>query len=179
MRARLCVTAAVPGVLSNATRTGLPAPPRPAIISRMDTKPRDDLRRIGPGGGRARDSRKPSSKPTRLACEAWNERILGFQGPARRSPTLGDAINAGYRYLEVKCIGGDTHQAVPSTWCGVTEGDAGPRTQTLHALPPVFRSAGLSLQTQLFGRAAARKDFRRRSAVAGRAVMRGELPAHL
>jgi hypothetical protein len=36
--------------------------------------------------------------------------MLGFQGPALPSPALGDALNAGYRYLEVKCLG--THQTV-------------------------------------------------------------------
>ena len=41
----------------------------------------------------------------RLACEAWNKRMLGFQGPAQPSPALGDAINAGFGYLEVKCLG--------------------------------------------------------------------------
>jgi hypothetical protein len=49
----------------------------------------------------------------RLACEAWNMRMLGFQGPAQPSPALGDALNAGYRYLEVKCLGCSTHQTVP------------------------------------------------------------------
>jgi hypothetical protein len=34
----------------------------------------------------------------RLACEAWNKRMLGFQGPAQPSPTLCDAINAGFGY---------------------------------------------------------------------------------
>jgi hypothetical protein len=38
--------------------------------------------------------------------------MLGFQGPAQPSPTLGDAINAGYGYLEVRCLGCDTHQIV-------------------------------------------------------------------
>ena len=38
--------------------------------------------------------------------------MLGFQGPAQPSPTLGDALNAGYRYLEVRCLGCDTHQTV-------------------------------------------------------------------
>jgi hypothetical protein len=38
--------------------------------------------------------------------------MLGFQGPAQPSPALGDAINAGYGYLEVKCLGCDTHQTV-------------------------------------------------------------------
>jgi hypothetical protein len=48
----------------------------------------------------------------RLAVEAWNKRMLGFQGPAQPSPTLGDALNAGYGYLEVRCLGCDTHQTV-------------------------------------------------------------------
>src|SRR5499426_2966095 len=30
-----------------------------------------------------------------LACEAWNKRMLGYQGPAQPSPTIGDAMNAG------------------------------------------------------------------------------------
>ena len=48
----------------------------------------------------------------RLACEAWTARMLGFQGPAQPSPTIGDALNAGYGYLEVRCLGCDTHQTV-------------------------------------------------------------------
>ena len=46
------------------------------------------------------------------AIPAWNKRMLGFQGPAQPSPALGDALNAGYRYLEVKCLGCNTHQTV-------------------------------------------------------------------
>jgi hypothetical protein len=38
--------------------------------------------------------------------------MLGFQGPAQPSPTLGDAINAGFGYLEVKCLGCNTHQTI-------------------------------------------------------------------
>ena len=34
------------------------------------------------------------------------------QGPAQPSPTIGDALNAGYGYLEVRCLGCDTHQTV-------------------------------------------------------------------
>jgi len=48
----------------------------------------------------------------RLACEAWNQRMLGYKGPAQPSPALADALNAGYRYLEVRCLGCDTHQTV-------------------------------------------------------------------
>ncbi|WP_084809350.1 hypothetical protein [Bradyrhizobium sp. NAS80.1] len=58
----------------------------------------------------AAEARRQADK---LACEAWNKRMLAFQGPAQPSPTLGDALNAGYLYLEVRCLGCDTNQAVP------------------------------------------------------------------
>ena len=40
----------------------------------------------------------------RLTCEAWNARMLGFRGPAPPWPAIGDVLNAGYGYLEVKCL---------------------------------------------------------------------------
>ena len=58
---------------------------------------------------RAKEARREAD---RLACIAWNQRMLGFQGPAQPSPALGDALNAGYLYLEVKRLGCDTHQTV-------------------------------------------------------------------
>jgi len=58
---------------------------------------------------RAKEARK---KADVLACEAWIFRMLGYNGPAQPSPTLSDALNAGYGYLEVRCLGCDTHQAV-------------------------------------------------------------------
>lgn len=48
----------------------------------------------------------------RLACDAWNKRMLGFRGPAQPSPTLDDVLNAGYGFLEVRCLGCDTSQTV-------------------------------------------------------------------
>jgi hypothetical protein len=39
-------------------------------------------------------------------------RMLGYKGPAQPSPTLGDALNAGFAYLEVRCLGCDTHNTV-------------------------------------------------------------------
>jgi hypothetical protein len=42
---------------------------------------------------RAAEARKEADK---LACEAWNMRMLGYQGPPQPSPALGDALNAGY-----------------------------------------------------------------------------------
>ncbi|MEH2596875.1 LmbE family N-acetylglucosaminyl deacetylase [Bradyrhizobium sp. AZCC 1577] len=58
---------------------------------------------------RAAEARKAADQ---LACKAWNMRMLGFKGPAQPSPALGDALNAGYGYLEVRCLGCDTHQTV-------------------------------------------------------------------
>jgi hypothetical protein len=46
---------------------------------------------------RAAEARKEAD---RLACVAWNQRMLGFNGPAQPSPSLGDALNAMYPYLE-------------------------------------------------------------------------------
>jgi hypothetical protein len=77
----------------------------------MGTKSRESIygSSIRASAERAREARKEAD---RLACEAWNARMLGYKGPAQPSPTLGDALNAGYLYLEVRCLGCDTHQTV-------------------------------------------------------------------
>jgi hypothetical protein len=77
----------------------------------MDTKSRESIygASIRASAERAAAARKDAD---RLACEAWNQRMLGYNGPAQPSPALGDALNAGYLYLEVRCLGCDTHQAV-------------------------------------------------------------------
>ena len=77
----------------------------------MSTKSRESIdgASIRASAERAREARKEADK---LACVAWNDRMLGYKGPAQPSPTLGDALNAGYGYLEVRCLGCDTHQTV-------------------------------------------------------------------
>src|SRR5215204_7713292 len=77
----------------------------------MTTKSREYLfgSAIRHSAERAAAARKEADK---LACEAWNNRMLGYKGPAQPSPALGDALNAGYGYLEVRCLGCDTHQTV-------------------------------------------------------------------
>jgi hypothetical protein len=77
----------------------------------MTTKSRQSIygASVRAAAERAKEARKEAD---RLACEAWNKRMLGFRGPAQPSPTLGDALNAGYLYLEVRCLGCDTHQTV-------------------------------------------------------------------
>ena len=97
----------VPATSSTAICSGLPVPRGPAILSRMGTKSRETIygASIRAAAERATEARKEAD---RLAVEAWNKRMLGFQGPAQPSPALGDALNAGFGYLEVKCLGCNT-----------------------------------------------------------------------
>jgi hypothetical protein len=82
-----------------------------ALVFGVSTRSRASLygSSIRASAERAKEARKIAD---RLACEAWNQRMLGYQGPAQPSPTIGDALNAGYLYLEVRCLGCDTHQTV-------------------------------------------------------------------
>jgi hypothetical protein len=72
---------------------------------------------------RAAEARKQAD---RLACEAWNKRMLGFKGPAQPSPALGDAINAGFGYLEVRCPWLRHPSNRCPRHCAATEDNAGP-----------------------------------------------------
>jgi hypothetical protein len=69
--------------------------------------------------------------------------MLGFKGPAQPLPALGDALNAGYRYLEVRYLGCDTHQIVALYIIWRAKDHADPRAKALHAMqgalscPPV------------------------------------------
>jgi hypothetical protein len=86
-------------------------PRGPAHPLAMGTKSRETIygTSVRAAAERAAEARKQAD---RLTCEAWNKRMLAFKGPAQPSPTLGDAINAGFGYLEVRCLGCDTHQTV-------------------------------------------------------------------
>jgi hypothetical protein len=97
--------------LSTAIGSGLPMPASKGHSGAMGTKSRESIygASIRASAERAKEARKEAD---RLACEAWNQRMLGYKGPAQPSPTLGDALNAGYLYLEVRCLGCDTHQTV-------------------------------------------------------------------
>ena len=77
----------------------------------MSTKSRESIygSSVRHSAEQATEARKEAD---RLACVAWNQRMLGFKGPAQPSPAPGDALNAGFLYLEVRCFGCDTHQTV-------------------------------------------------------------------
>jgi hypothetical protein len=79
---------------------------------------------------RAAEARREADK---LACEAWTKRMLAFKGPAQPSPTLGDAPNGGYTYLEVRCLGCDAHQAV------ALDIERRPKTTPIHELERYMR----------------------------------------
>jgi ribosomal protein S27E len=120
----------------------------------MGTKSRETVygSSVRAAAERTTEARRDADK---LACEAWSKRMLAFNGPAQPSPTLGDALNAGYRYLEVRCLGCDTHQTI------VRRPKATPiheleRYMGCHQCSEVRR---LSLQAQPFGGAADNEDF--------------------
>jgi hypothetical protein len=50
------------------------------ILSRMGIKSRTSTASVRAAAERATEARKEADK---LACEAWNKRMLGFQGPAQ------------------------------------------------------------------------------------------------
>jgi hypothetical protein len=54
----------------------------------MGTKSRESIygSSVRASAERAAEARKQAD---RLAREAWNQRMLGFQGPAQPSPTIG------------------------------------------------------------------------------------------
>ncbi|MGY4421899.1 hypothetical protein [Bradyrhizobium sp. JR3.5] len=80
---------------------------------------------------RAADARRDADI---LACQAWN------QGPAQPSPALGDALNSTYRYLEVKCLGCETHQIV------ALDIVRRPKWTPIHELERYMRCKGYSRQ---------------------------------
>ena len=84
---------------------------------------------------RATEARKGAD---RLACEAWNKRMLAFQGPAQPSPALSDALNAGCLYLEVKCLGCNTPQTI------ALDNVRRPRTTPIHELERYMRCKNCS-----------------------------------
>ena len=59
--------------------------------------------------------------------------MLGYRGPAQPSPTLEDTLNAGYLYLEVRCLGCDTHQTV------ALDNVRRPKTTHIHELERYMR----------------------------------------
>ena len=108
----------------------------------MGIKSREDIygASIRAAAEQAAEARKTAD---RLACEAWNARMLSLRGPAPPSPAIGDALNGGYGYLEVKCLGCNTHQTV------ALEIVRRPKTTPVHELERCMRCKGLLSGTKI------------------------------
>lgn len=58
--------------------------------------------------------RRPSGKPTEPSqAKAWSVRMEGYGGPAQPSPTIGQCLNGGLGWLEVKCVRCKTRASLP------------------------------------------------------------------
>jgi hypothetical protein len=49
----------------------------------------------------------------RAEALAWSVRMEGYGGPAQPSPTVGQCLNGGYGWLEVKCHRCQTKASIP------------------------------------------------------------------
>src|ERR1700736_619439 len=63
--------------------------------------------------GAREDARKAIREADRAEAEAWSLRMEGFGGPAQPSPTIGQCLNGGYGWLEVKCHRCNTKASIP------------------------------------------------------------------
>jgi hypothetical protein len=85
----------------------------------MSTKSREVIwcGRIMGAEIRAQSAREAAQKAIREAdraeAEAWSVRMEGYGGPAQPSPTIGQCINGGLGWLEVKCHRCETRASLP------------------------------------------------------------------
>jgi hypothetical protein len=94
-----------------------------------------------PSGIRRSKPSKPAGLRIISPVSPGASEMLAFQGPAQPSPTLGDAINGGYPYLEVKCLGCETHQTVALNIV------RRPKTTPIHELERYMRCKDCSRQS--------------------------------
>ena len=73
---------------------------------------REHLRQFGSAFGGARGRGSDGSRPVRRVSPGTSACWASKVRPSH-PPSLGDALNAGYLYLEVRCLGCNTHQTVP------------------------------------------------------------------
>jgi hypothetical protein len=68
----------------------------------MGTKSRETIygSSVRAAAERAAEARKQADN---LACRSWNERMWSDGGPIDPSPTIDQAINGGFPWLEIKC----------------------------------------------------------------------------
>jgi hypothetical protein len=85
----------------------------------MGTKSREVIfsSRIAGAKIHARFAREEAVKAVRAAdradAEAWSISMEGYGGPAQPSPTIGQCLNGGYGWLQVKCRRCQTEASIP------------------------------------------------------------------
>jgi phage FluMu protein Com len=84
----------------------------------MGSRNRDRLfgGRIMASEMKAESAKKEAARKIREAheetCKAWNIRMIGYGGPVQPSPTIEQAVSAGFNFLEVKCRRCSTHSLI-------------------------------------------------------------------
>jgi hypothetical protein len=58
-------------------------------------------------------AKKAAREADRAEAEAWSLQMEGYGGPAQPSPTIGQCLNGGYGYLEVKCHRCESRASLP------------------------------------------------------------------
>jgi hypothetical protein len=85
----------------------------------MGTKSREVIfgSRVRGARIRALGAREDAIKAVRAAdraeAEAWSIQMEAFGGPAQPSPTIGQCLNGGYGWMEVKCRRCETSASIP------------------------------------------------------------------
>src|ERR1700675_3767709 len=86
---------------------------------RMGTKSREVIygSRVRGAKIRGQAAREEAIKAVRAAdraeAEGWSIQMEAFGGPAQPSPTIGQCLNGGYGWMEVKCRRCETSASVP------------------------------------------------------------------
>jgi hypothetical protein len=105
------VRAAPPNLEQSLLRCGLPvrAAPRSCLRWALNRWRRSTAR---PSGPQRRKPPAPGARLMRLLAPPGTCACSASKVQPQPFPALVEALNAGYRYLEVKCLGCNTHQTV-------------------------------------------------------------------
>src|SRR6202045_4832502 len=94
-------------------------PAKCAVVAPMSTKSRQVIfgsqiagAKIRAQGARER-AREAVGEADRAEAEAWSIRMEGYGGPAQPSPTIGQCLNGGLGWLQVRCHRCKTEASIP------------------------------------------------------------------
>ena len=63
--------------------------------------------------GARQSVQKAVREADRAASELWSIQMEAYGGPAQPSPTIGQCLNGGYGWLQVKCHRCETEASIP------------------------------------------------------------------